>query len=137
MVCIDMMSVEEAVLRLVYIQTELNMSCEYQNEMESFDEGISYSDETSIVYKAAIILRNRAVSAAQPSNKSNFSSEKIVPHGQKSYLDPLLLKFVNFLSNKEKRDNGDDIDGDINQRVVAVCSDITALISPNKFTPNI
>ena len=135
LVCIDMMSVEEAVLRLVNIQTELNKSCEYQNEMESFDEGISYSDETSIVHKAAIILRNRVVNAAQTSNKSYFSVEEITPQGQKSYLDPLLLKFVNWLSDKDKIGNGDDIDGDINQRVVAVCSDITALISPNQITP--
>ena len=48
LVCIDMMSVEEAVLRLVNIETELNKCCEYEKEIETFDAGISYSDETSI-----------------------------------------------------------------------------------------
>ena len=135
LVCIDMMSVEEAVLRLVNIETELNKSCEYEKEIETFDEGISYSDEICIVHKAAVILRNRVVNATHPSNKSYFSPEEITPQGQKSYLDPLLLKFVNWLSNKEKSDTGDDIDGDIDQRVVAISSDITALISTSQITP--
>ena len=131
LVCIDMMSVEEAVLRLVNIETELSKSCEYEEVIETFDEGISYSDETSIVHKAAVILRNRVVNATHP---LYFSPEEITPQGQKSYLDPLLLKFVNWLSNKEKSDTGDDIDGDIDHRVVAISSDITAVISTSQIT---
>ena len=70
-----MMSVEEAVLRLVNIETELNKSCEYEKEIETFDAGISYSDETNIVHKAAVILKNRVIKATHPSITSYFSPE--------------------------------------------------------------
>ena len=58
LVCIDNLSVEEAVLRLVNIETELDKSYEYENKSEPYIEGISYSDEASIVHKAAVIFKD-------------------------------------------------------------------------------
>ena len=80
-------------------------------------------------------MRNRVVNAKYTTDKTYFSPEEVKPQGQKSYLDPLLLKFVTWLSSKERNDTGDINESDIDQRIVAISSDIMALISPSKITP--
>ena len=134
LVCIDELSVEEAVKRAVTIETALNDSYEFDNFLD--DDNFESKDDVSIVHKAAIILRNRILeSTLQSTDKEYYASEEVTLEKQRSYLDPLLLKFVNWLSSKDKADNGEDINDEVDQKVVAIGSDITALIAPNRFTP--
>ena len=113
LVCTDQLSIEEAVRRTASIEAELKYSYEYVNDASSDDESLVFSDETSIVHKAAIILRNMVLKPNKSHDKDYFSADGVTPEGQRAYMYPLVLKFVNWLSSKEKTEKGEG-DTDVN-----------------------
>ena len=95
------------------------------------------NDELSILHKAASILRNKVLKT-EKLDKEYFSATEITIEAQKQFLDPILIRFVGWLSSNSKlnaaSDTFDSGDTDIDQRTTAIASDITALIA-NVVTP--
>lgn len=66
----------------------------------------------------------------QKLDKEYFSPKEVTLEAQKNFLDPVLLRFIGWLSSKTKLDEGDEIhDSDIDVKTLAISSDITTLSS--------
>ena len=60
-----------------------------------------------------------------------FAPEEVTFAAQKAFLDPMLLRFVMWLSCNKKLIEGADIhDSDLDPKTLAITSDITTLIAP-------
>ena len=68
----------------------------------------SESDEASILHQAATILRQR-ISKTKGLGQENYSPNELSLDAQRDFLDPLLLRFMNWLSCKTKNDEAIDI----------------------------
>ena len=59
------------------------------------------ADEKSILHQAAIIVRQRVLQTKKLKNKY-FAPEEVTVEARKNFLDPLLLRFIMWLSSKNK-----------------------------------
>ena len=91
--------------------------------------------EKSILHQAAEILIRR-LGKTEKLEKEYFSPSEVNKNSQKSFLDPLLIQFISWLTDKQLFEEGNDIT-DVDQKVISICSDITALaakvITPKQF----
>ena len=136
LVCSNVMKVEDALSK--YFQLEKSFQEVSEQEVcksalcDSFID--SESADASILHQAADILRNR-ISKTEGLQQEYFSPDELSLEAQCDFLDPLLLRFINWLSCKTKLKEGIDTNESIiDKKTVAICSDITALVK-NIITP--
>lgn len=129
LVCSKLLTVDDALKKKINFS---NIATCIDND-DCVDE-LSYTDgnandEVGILHKAAEILIKR-VSESTKLEKEYFSPSEVSIEGQKSYIDPLLLRFISWLSDKTLFNEAKDItDIEPDQKVISVCSDLTALIA--------
>lgn len=116
LVCSVKVTVDDALRKTVTLGHVLSEVTEDTPE-QIVDTSLSESaDEISILHQAAIILRQRVLQTKKLKNEY-FAPEEVTVEAQKNFLDPLLLRFILWLSSKKKLDDAADIhDGDIDQR---------------------
>lgn len=129
LVCSESLTIDEALCKIVKSE-KCREEAEEQNDLEnSLCENFENSEENeiSVIHKAAVILKKRLCKANSLQNEY-YSTSEMSPDVQVQNLDPLLLKFVGWLSG-----DTDDINANgtsVGQRVLTLCSDITYLVKP-------
>lgn len=127
-VCSNDVTVDEALRRTVTLGKTLHEMNEDFTE-QLLETSPESNEDLSVLHQAAVILITRVLKT-QKLDKEYFSPEEVTLESQKNFLDPVLLRFIGWLSSKTKLDEGDDIhDSDIDVKTLAISSDITTLIS--------
>ena len=130
LVCSMSITIGDALLKTVSLKNTLSTVTEDNPELiadASLSEPI---DELSILHQAAKILRERVLKTKKLENEY-FAPEEVTLEAQKAFLDPMLLRFVMWLSSNKKLIEGADIhDSDLDPKTLAISSDITTLIAP-------
>ena len=123
-------TIGDALLKTVSLKNTLSTVTEDNPELIA-DASISEPiDELSILHQAAKILRERVLKTKKLENEY-FAPEEVTLEAQKAFLDPMLLRFVMWLSSNKKLIEGADIhDSDLDPKTLAISSDITTLIAP-------
>lgn len=129
LVCSVKVTVDDALRKTVTLGHVLSEVTEDTPE-QIVDTSLSESaDEISILHQAAIILRQRVLQTKKLKNEY-FAPEEVTVEAQKNFLDPLLLRFILWLSSKKKLDDAADIhDGIIDPKTISISTDITALVT--------
>ena len=87
------------------------------------------NDELNILHQAAKILRERVLKTKKL-DYEYFAPEEVTLETQKAFLDPMLLRFVMWLSSNKKLIEGTDIhDSDLDSKILAISRDNTTLIA--------
>ena len=134
LVCLHDIGVKEAIARYRKLQKSLESSIEEENILEDmsnafFDEN---ANDLTLLHEAAILLRKR-IQETKGLQNEYFSKEELQLDHQAKFIDPVLLKFVCWISDDSLSENCES-NNVMNKRVVSVCSDITYLVT-NVVTP--
>ena len=123
-------TIEDPLLKTVSLKNTLSTVTEDNPELiadASLSEPIY---ELSILHQAAKIQRERVLKTKKLENEY-FAPEEVTLEAQKAFLDPMLLRFVMWLSCNKKLIEGAYIhDSDLDPKTLAISSDITTLIAP-------
>ena len=88
--------------------------------------------EEMTLYHASCILRRRIKSSARAVDHEYFSAEEMCLESQKEFIDPLLLKFVEWLGKEDSEHSSSPNRTD--RKVVSIASDIMTMVTGN-FSP--
>ena len=129
LVCSMNITIEDALRKTVSLKNTLSEVTEDGPE-QILDASLSEPiDELSILHQAAKILRERVLKTKKLDNEY-FAPEEVTLDTQKVFLDPMLLRFVTWLSSNKKLMEGADIhDTDLDSKTLAISSDLTMLIA--------
>jgi hypothetical protein len=128
LVCSNSITIEEALSKSVDLEKSFHDVTEKDECESSLCDIFFESNEMSIIHQAAVILRNRILKTEGLCNEY-FSSAEISLQEQKTFVDPLLLQFVGWLSCESKLNEGIvNHEYDNEKKLVSICSDITTLV---------
>ncbi|WAR01041.1 hypothetical protein MAR_025413 [Mya arenaria] len=136
-VCSRELSVDEALCKAVSLEKSLNEMQEQSDLDTSLKESFENSDakDVAILHEAATILRKR-IKHTKGLQNEYYSSDELSLENQRDFLDPLLVRFVTWLSAKSKLDDGVDLNETVvEQTIISISSDITTLVQPSVITP--
>ena len=132
LVCASDVKVEGALSKFFKLEQSLKDQQEHDDCTSALCDSFidSESDEASVLYQAASILRQR-ISKTTGLQQEYYSANELSLEAQHSFIDPLLLKFMNWMFCKTKLTEATDIaDRAVDKKTVAICSDIMALVKP-------
>ena len=129
LVCSMTITIDDALRKTVSLKNTLSEVTEDTPEQIVDSSHSEPNDELSILHQAAKILRERVIKTKKLENEY-FAPEEVSLESQKAFLDPMLLRFVMWLSNNKKLMEAADIhETDLDPKTLAISSDITALIA--------
>ena len=129
LVCSSEVTVEDAI-KAASKMGNLLAEMKEDNEIRDDLTGNNYDDtEETILHQAAGIIRSRSNSTIKL-EQEYFSPEESNFAGQKEFIDPLILKFIGWLSNKKLYDDGTDVsDEKVTPKLLAISCDLINLVT--------